>query len=192
MKNKNVLFVVRVIIITALLVVTQLLSKVIPSVPIWDFNLKYLIGDVLFNLIIVYTAAVYGLSYSAVGAIAAPIISVLLSLTPTKIPAMVAVIIAGNIMLAFIVWVCFRASKGLSRVGFRTLQIIGVAAGAFMKLTAMQYITEKIVIPYLMPSASVSASLSAQVTVNVVIYALIGGALALLMIPLLKNVLRTR
>lgn len=192
MRNKNVLFVVRAIIIVALLVLTQLLSKVIPSVPILGFDLKYLVGDTLFNLIIIYTAAVYGLSCSAVGAIAAPVISVLLSLTPTKIPAMVAVIIAGNIMLAFIVWVCFRASKGLSRIGFRTLQIIGVAAGAFMKLTAMQYITEKVVIPYLKPSTSVAASLTSQVTVNVVVYALLGGVLALLIIPLLKNVLRSR
>ena len=192
MRNKRVLFIVRCIIIVALLVLAELLSKVIPSVSVFGFDLNYLVGETLFNVIIVYTAAVFGLSCSAVGAIAAPIISVLLSLTPTKIPAMVAVIIAGNIMLAFIVWVCFRASQGLSRLSFRTLQIIGVLAGAFMKLTAMQYITEKIVISYLKPSASVAASLSSQVTDSVIVYALLGGVLALLFIPLFKNVFRAR
>lgn len=192
MKNKKVLWVTQTAMLIALIVLSQLLVNVIPPIVVGPFQLSQLVTGSLVNLVLIVGAYVAGLSSAGTAALISPILAAFLGNIPGKLPQMVPVVMVGNLVIVFILWLCFRASRGLGKGSAVVLTIVGVAAGAFLKAGVMWGATEKIIVPMLHVAPALEKKLVAVVSVSQVVTAAIGGVIALLVMPALRGFVKTK
>lgn len=190
MRNKKAIWVTQTAMLIALIVLSQLLSRVIPTIPVGQFNLNQLVTGSLVNLVLVVGAYVAGFASAGTAAIISPVLAAFLGIIPGKLPQMVPVVMAGNLVIVFITWLCFRASNGLGRVSATVLTIVGVAAGAFLKMVTMWAAVEKIVVPVLHINESLEKVLVGAVSISQFVTGVIGGCVALLIMPALEGIKR--
>jgi hypothetical protein len=187
MKNKKILWVTQTAMLIALIVLAQLLSNVIPPIVIGPVTLSQLITGSLVNLVLIVGAYIAGMSAAGTSALISPILAAFFGIIPGKLPQMIPVVMAGNLVIVFVVWLCFRASNGLGKSSAVALKITGVAAGAVLKAATMWLTTEKIVVPVLHIAPALETKLVALVSVPQLVTAAVGGALALLIMPTMKG-----
>lgn len=192
MRNKKAIWVTQTAMLIALIVLSQLLSKVIPPIAIGPFKLSQLVTGSLVNLALILGAYLTGLASAGTAALISPILAALLGIIPGGIIQMVPVVMAGNIVIVFITWVCFRAANGLGKAGALFLEITGVAAGALLKMISMWAAVDKIVVPYFHVAAKLEKVIVAAVSIPQFITGLIGGIVALLIIPAFVGVKKGR
>lgn len=192
MKSKKVLWITQTAMLIALVVLSQLLSNIIPPIVLGPFKLSQLVTGLLVNLILIIGAFVPGLSAASTTALISPILAALFGIIPGQLPQMVPVVMAGNLVIVFITWLCFRASRGLGNNSATVLNVIGIVAGALLKAVTMWALTEKIIIPVLHVSAKLAEILVSTVSLPQFVTAMIGGIAALLIMPALRGLTKVR
>lgn len=185
MKNKKVIWVIQTVLLLVLAVLVQLLSRYIPAVKLGPFTLRELISDTLVSFILIISAFVPGLSSAVIAALASPVAAAVLGIMPGNLPQMVPALMAGNLVIVFIPWLCFRASHGLGSLSARILNIIGIAAGALLKAFVSWAATEKIIVPVFKINKELKAELTAMPMPQFVT-GVAGGIIALLVMPAIK------
>jgi hypothetical protein len=186
MKNKKALWITQTAMLIALIVLSQLLSKVIPPIFVGPFNLSQLVTGSLVNLVLVVGACVSGFSAATTAALISPVLAAFFGIIPGGLPQMVPVVMAGNVAIVLIIWICFRASNGLYKRGAVLLNIFGVAAGAFVKMAVMWSATVKIIVPLFKVAPKLEKILVATVSAPQFVTAVIGGLIAMAIVPAMK------
>lgn len=189
MKNKSTLWIARTGLMLALLVVAQFIgSKLIPAgaVVLGPMSITQLITGSLVNMILILTAAVVGLwSGVAVGVLSAVLALVLGIQGQTIITPAVAL---GNVVIVLVTWVFFSLAAKKDQKPYGVLGIAGIVVGAaakcvFLWLSVPALLT---LVPEIKPQ--VAEKLSMMFSYPQFVTALIGGALALAVIPAVKKV----
>lgn len=196
MRNKTARWVTETAMLIGLVIVSQLLSKVIPPIavptPLGPFQTGQLVTGTLVNLVLIVGAFVGGLASAGTAAVLSPVGAALFGIIPGGLPQMIPVIMVGNLVIVFIMWIFFRAARGLSPTPTNILYIMGAASGALLKSDVMLTLTQRFIIPYFHIAQQPAGVVTAMVSLPQIVTAAAGGLLALFIIPLLKNVLKIR
>lgn len=182
---KRILWVVYAALLLALIVLAQTLSKVIPaSVPV----VSQLVTGSLVNLVLIVGAATAGFSATAVAAVLSPVLA--FSMGQMPFAPMIPVILLGNLIIVAIAWAFLR--KDEKRI-FALRYIAGVIVGAAAKCAFLWAATALIVAPILSKNPKVPVSkLLLMFSWPQGVTALIGGILALLVLPAIRAYRRGR
>ncbi len=193
MKNKSTLWIARTGLMLALLVVAQFIgSKLIPAgaVILGPMSVTQLITGSLVNMVLILTAAVVGVwSGTAVGILSAVLALVLgIQGQPIVTPA----IALGNVIIVLVTWLFFHMAAKKGQKPYGVYGIAGIVLGAaakcaFLWLTVPALLT---LVPEIKPAAA--EKLSLMFSYPQLVTALIGGALALLVIPAVKRAAQSR
>lgn len=181
--KKAIMWVAQAGLLIALLVVVQLLTFVVPkSIPL----ASQLFTGSLVNLVLIVGAGSAGFSATAIAAILSPVLALLFG--QMGFPQMVPVVAIGNLVIVAITWAFFKKGAKMSggaRIGFN---IAGIAVGAVVKTAVLWATTLWLIIPaFFAGNAKVAKNLSLMFSWPQLVTALIGGAIALIILPRLKT-----
>ncbi|MFA9380055.1 MAG: ECF transporter S component [Acetanaerobacterium sp.] len=193
MNNKGTLWIARTGLMLALLVVAQFVgSKLIPAgaVILGPMSITQLITGSLVNMILILTAAVVGVwSGIAVGVLSSVLALVLgiqgqVILTPA--------IALGNVIIVLVTWFFFSLAARRGQKAYGVFGIVGIAAGAALKYTFLWLTVPALLLLLAKLPSAVRHKMTVMFSFPQLITALIGGALALTVIPPIKKVLLRR
>lgn len=187
MKNKKAIWITQTAMLIALIVLSQLLSRVIPPITVGPFKLNQIVTGSLVNMVLITGAYISGFSSAGTAALVSPILAAVVGIIPGNLPQMIPVVMVGNLVIVFITWLCFRASNGLGKGSAAILSFVGVAAGAALKMLAMWASVEKIVVPVLHIAPKLEKVLVGTVSISQLVTGIAGGILALLIMPALGS-----
>ena len=165
--------------LTALLLALSVASQFLKNTSV------YLTGPVI-NCILILAAVFCGLWSAVALSLITPLTSWLITLSPlmSAIPLIVPCIMAGNVILAVSIWVGIRKSCRTRNLLF------GALLGAVLKAAFMGGTISLLLLPLLGPAVGLPAPAlaAARVTFSLtqLITALLGGALAVLIVPTLR------
>lgn len=181
--KKAIMWVAQAGLLIALLVVVQLLTFAIPkSVPL----VSQLFTGSLVNLVLIVGAGSAGFSATAIAAILSPVLALLFG--QMSFPQMVPVVAIGNLVIVAITWAFFNKSAKMSGGAKVGLNIAGIIVGAIVKTAVVWATTLWLIIPaFFAGNAKVSKTLGLMFSWPQLVTALIGGAIALLILPRLKT-----
>lgn len=188
-KNKKVItWVAEAGLLIALLVVVQLLTFVVPkSVPL----VSQLFTGSLVNLVLIVGAGSVGFSGTAVAAVLSPVLALLFG--QMTFPQMVPVVIAGNLVIVAVTWAFFRNDAKLPKSAGFGLDIAGIAVGAVAKTIVLWAATSWLIVPvFFAGNAKIGSKLSLMFSWPQLVTAIIGGILALLILPRIRTYLSHR
>lgn len=146
----------------------------------------YLTGPVI-NCILILAAVFCGLWSAVALSLITPLTSWLITGSPlmSAIPLIVPCVMAGNVILSVSVWVSIR-----QKLSTRNL-VLGTLFGALLKAAFMGGTISLLLLPLLGPATELPAPAlaAARVTFSLtqLITALLGGALAVLIVPTLEH-----
>jgi len=175
--NRKILWITRTAVLAALLIVMQAATS--------TFGNTLVTGSVV-NLILIISVMTCGLSTGVTVAIISPICAKFFGIGPfwTLIPF----IILGNIALVLIWHLIGNRKFGKANLP----HIVALVAAAVLKFVVLYLGIVKIAVPVFLklpePKATV---ISNMFSIPQLITALIGGALALIMLPVLKRAVKT-
>lgn len=174
--NKPVQFITRTAVLLALTVLFQSLRSLFPMIPA---NIsQYLVGS-LVNLCLIVASVMVGYQGGLIIAVVAPIIALLQGFTP--FPVLVPAIASGNAVLVVTVSLLHKRNAAFA-----------AALGAVLKFITLTVGVVYIVVPFLLENApdKAKAALSLQFSWPQLITALIGGAVAMGVLAVLRNVIK--
>jgi hypothetical protein len=178
MKNKQILFITQTAVMLALLVGAQFATR----------PLGQLVTGSLVNLILLTSVLTAGLGSGLTVAAASPFLAFLLGL-PYPLPQIVPLIAAGNAVLVTIAWLVRKyAAKGsIKHIVFAAAGLIIASTAKFLFLWVG---VVKILLPLIpdLPEQRINI-ITAAFTWPQLVTALIGSALALAVVPLVKKAL---
>lgn len=179
--DKKILWITRTAILLAICLAFQSLRLVFPSIP------TLVVGS-LVNLVLFITVATVGLTSGIMIAVITPVVAILQSFLP--FPQMILVVAAGNIVLVFVFYLFAKKENHLS-------MIAGVIASSLIKFLLLWGLVKLLIIPLLInfvPEKKVGPVTNA-LTLNFswpqLITALVGGVVALAVIPAVKKSMKT-
>lgn len=176
--NKNVLWITRTALFTALLIVMQAATA--------TFGNTLITGSIV-NLILIISVMICGSASGLAVAAISPACAKFFGIGPLW--SLIPFIIAGNLVLA-LVWNLI-GNRGLENKHIS--YIIAMLAGAVAKFFVLYIGIVRIAIPLLLqlpePQAAV---ISSTFSIRQLFTALIGGGLALVILPVLQNALKDR
>lgn len=146
----------------------------------------YITGPII-NCILIIAAVFCGLLSGAILSIVTPLTSWLITGSPlmSAIPAIVPCIMAGNFLLVLMVWLFICKKSGNKDL------LCGILAGSLIKSAFMGLTISLLILPLLGPSTALPAPAlaAARITFSLtqLITALIGGAIALVIVPTLRH-----
>lgn len=161
----------------ALLVVVQLLTFAIPKgVPI----VSQLFTGSLVNLVLIVGAGSVGFSGTAIAAVLSPVLAY--AFGQMVFPQMIPVVALGNLIIVAVTWAFFgRASRNPGT------DILGIVLGAVLKTAFLWAATAWIMAPiFFAAKAAVGQKLVLMFSWPQMVTALIGGGLALLVLPAIR------
>lgn len=146
----------------------------------------YITGPII-NCILIVAVVFCGLLSGTILSIVTPITSWLITGSPlmSAIPPIMPCIMVGNFVLVLMVWLFTRKESGSRNL------LCGIFVGSMVKSAFMGLTISLLILPLLGPSTGLPAPAlaAARVTFSLtqLITALIGGALALVIVPPLKH-----
>lgn len=146
----------------------------------------YLTGSII-NCILIIAIVFCGLLSGIILSVITPLSSWLITGSPlmSALPVIIPCIMAGNLLLMLTVWLFIR-----KKTGSRNL-LCGIIAGSVVKTCFMGLTISLLILPLLGPSTGLPAPALAATRITFsltqLITALIGGALALIIVPSLKQ-----
>lgn len=167
--------------LTALLLALCIASQFLKNTSV------YLTGPVI-NCILILATVFCGLWSAVALSLITPLTSWLITGSPlmSAIPMIVPCIMAGNVILAVSVWVSIRKSRRTQNL------LLGTLLGAVFKAAFMGSTISLLLLPLLGPTTGLPAPAlaAARVTFSLtqLITALLGGVLAVLIVPTLRRV----
>jgi hypothetical protein len=187
MKKNQLLWITTTAVLLALIVVAQIIP--FPGTVL----LRQFFTGSLVNLILITAASSIGLSSGVTLSVLSPILAFLFGILAA--PVMIPVIIIGNVIVVVITWWFFKTAQNRKNKNeMLVLVISGVILGAVVKCAFLWVTTAKIITPILVSKSAKSALvhlLNLSMSWPQAIAALIGGILALLVLPSIKKYLRT-
>lgn len=176
-------------ILIAMIIVAQYLGRLLPAsaLPAIGFGAQQLITGSIVNLILVVSAAMVGLYAGiTVGALSATTATLL---GIGGVPHMLPVIILGNATIVVVSYLFFEIAK--KQKGSKALyNLFGVIVGAAAKCAVIWILAANVVIPTLVKSDFPQKAIN-MLTLNFswpqAVTALIGGLLAISILPVLKK-----
>jgi uncharacterized membrane protein len=176
--NKKVLWITQTAVLTALLVVMQAATA--------SFGNTIVTGSIV-NLILILSVMMAGLSSGLTVAGISPVIAKFLGIGPLWM--LIPFIVLGNIVLVFI-W-GFLGNRSFARQ--MIVYIVTLIAAAACKFLTLYVGIVMIAIPYLLNLPEKQATtISGMFSIPQLFTALIGGVIATVMLPLLKNAMKSR
>ncbi len=178
MTNKQrILWITRTAIFIALLVAVQWVTKPLG---------QYVTGS-LVNLILILSVMLAGVAAGVTVAVLSPALAFLLGIGPALIQ-LVPFIMLGNVAIV-LVW-HFIAGKGAEGKSL-VRNVIAAAAGAGVKFLVLFLTIAKFAVPVLLKLPEPQATMiSTMFSVPQLITAAIGGAVAVVVVPLLKKIIK--
>jgi hypothetical protein len=187
MKNKQLLWITTTAVLLALIVVAQILPFP-SSIPL----LRQLFTGSLINLILITAAGSIGLKSGATLAVLSPVLAFLLGQLPA--PLLIPIVATGNFIVVLVTWWFFKeAQKKESKSGMLILVLSGVLLGAIFKCAFLWIATAKIITPILVSKSTKQVLINAlnlSMSWPQAIAAIVGGILALLILPSIKRYIK--
>ena len=185
--SKAAVWVAEAALLLALLAVVQLLTFAIPkSVPI----VSQLFTGSLVNMVLIVGAGTVGLSGTAVAAIASPLLAY--AFGQMTFPQMIPVVAVGNLILVIALWFFLRPVAGPWASGTGR-GILGIIVGAAAKTAFLWGATVWVILPmFFAGKASAAKKLSMMFSWPQAVTAVIGGILALLVLPAIRTYRKKR
>ncbi len=172
--NKKVLWMTETAVMIAVLVALQWVTK-----PMGQF-----VTGSCVNLVLGVSVLVGGLWCGLTVAALSPFFAFLVGIGPAFLP-IVPMVAVGNAVLVVVLWVLLRGKKELC--GFSYVAVVAAAAAKFATLF---FLVVKVVLPTLGLAEKQVAMLSASFSWPQLVTALIGGALAVTVVPVIKKAIR--
>lgn len=181
--KKAIVWVAQAGLLIALLVVVQLLTFVVPkSIPL----VSQLFTGSLVNLVLIVGAGSVGFSGTAIAAILSPVLALLFG--QMSFPQMVPVVAIGNLVIVAVTWAFFKNSAKMSGGAKFGFNIAGIAIGAIVKTAVLWAATSWLIIPvFFAGNAKVGKNLSLMFSWPQLVTAIIGGVIALLILPRIRT-----
>lgn len=180
MKNTKLLWITRTAVFLALLIAAQFVTRSMG---------QYATGS-LVNLILMATVLTAGLASGLTVAALSPILAFLLGIGPA-VPQVIPGVVVGNAVIVLILWLFVeKLAKGKSTGKAIGIWISGVIVGAAAKFLTLWLIIVKLVLPMLTLKPKIVETLSAAFSYPQLITALIGGALAILIVPAVRRAIQ--
>jgi hypothetical protein len=175
--KKRIQWITRTGLFVALLLVIQVATK--------PFNITLLTGS-LVNVILIISVMTCGFSSGLIVAILSPIFAMLLGIGPLWL--LIPFISLGNLTL-IVLWYLISHRVFKDRfAGYFAALVLG-AAGKFLVL----YLTVvRLMVPLLNLPAKQAGGISAAFSISQLFTALIGGAVAIMVLPILKKAIFTK
>ena len=174
MKHKGVLWITRTAVLVALLITTQTLAA----------SMGQFVTGPLVNMILVVSVMIGGFSTGAAVGFLSHFFAKLLGIGPLW--TLVPVVAAANVLFV-LVWHLIGNRNIVNKTVSR---IIALAAAAICKFGFLYIGVVQIVLPVLGLPEGVTAAISAVFSLNQLFTALIGGALALLILPIIEKAVK--
>ncbi|MDD3141007.1 MAG: hypothetical protein PHX08_18845 [Lachnospiraceae bacterium] len=175
--KKKILWITQTAVFTALLIVTQTITS----------SMSTLVTGSIVNLILILSVMMYGLPTALTVAAISPLIARFLGIGPLW--SLIPFIAAGNLALVFL-WHIIGNRK---IINVHITCIIATIVGALGKFIVLYFGIVKFAIPLLLNlPAKQATAISTVFSVPQLITATIGGILATLIIPAIKNAFKER
>lgn len=186
--KKTITWVAEAGLLIALLVVVQLLTFVVPkSVPL----VSQLFTGTLVNLVLIVGAASVGFSATAIAAVLSPVLAILFG--QLLFPQVAPVVAVGNLVIVAVIWVFFKPGANKPKGSGLVLNIAGIAVGAVAKTAVLWAAVSWLIIPlFFVGNPKVGKNLALMFSWPQLITALIGGIIALLVLPPVRTYLNHR
>ncbi|HOJ48761.1 MAG TPA: ECF transporter S component [Bacillota bacterium] len=182
MKKSTILWITRTAVLIALLVVFQWGLGALSG------NNQFVVGSAV-NLVLIVAATISGLYSGITVAVLSPFLAFVLGIGP-KIVGVVPFIALGNLVLVLI-WY-FIAKNASATVSGYIRMAVALVVGAAVKCAVLYLSIVKIAIPYLLNLKQPQIDTFTQMFgITQFFTAAIGGALALVVVPLLKSAIKT-
>lgn len=172
-KNKGIQNLIRSGLFLAIAIVFQIIGKNFPQVS------QFLVGPVV-NSVLLLTAYVCGTNYGIAAAALTPVLALLLGQFPALLASFIPFIIIGNMIYVFV----FGILKNKTQPG----KYIGAVLGSFLKYFFLYLSASKLVLLLgLGIPQKILPKLTAMMGLPQLITALFGGAIAIIIIEILKR-----
>ena len=188
-KSKSTIWLVRTALMLAIVVVAQIIGKLIPAgaVILGPMSLSQLITGSLVNMVLIVTVATLGMVSGVTVGILSALLATLLGIGPI-FPIITPAIAIGNAVLVLVVnFFFYLASKNKQKLLLNIVGIV-VAAGAkcaFLWITVPQLLK---LVPEIKEKQQ--AMLTIMFSYPQAVTAVVGGIIALMIIPILKKVIK--
>lgn len=166
----------------ALAVLAELLTRSVPKLALGPFRLDQLLVATLIDLVLIIGAGTAGLAPAAAAAVLSPAAGYFTGAIPA-VPALIAVVALGNLLLVAVLWGTFRLSRGLYRYPSAIVNVLGVLLGAGADSALLWAATERIILPLFRPDAAAAQALRTGFTLSPGIAAFAAGLLSILILP---------
>ncbi len=180
--QKKILWITQTAVMLALLVSVQYVTSFIPK-PVQQF-----VTGSCVNAILAVTVLMVGIWSGAVVAVVSPFMAFLFNIGPKFIQLLPGIALGNLVFVLMLQFIADPRAKNLGR------QAAALVLAALAKFAALYFVIVKLLVPMLVSSgkmpAAVSAVMSAQFSWPQLVTALIGGAVALAIFPLLRRALK--
>ena len=178
MTNRKVLWITQTAVLTALLIVTQAVTASLGNT---------LVTGSMVNLILIVAVMLAQLSSGLTVAAISPIFAKFLGIGPLW--SLIPFIVIGNMVLVWVWHLLGNRKFGKPAIGY----IIALVAAAIGKFLALYIGVVQIAVPYLLQLPDPQAvAISGMFSIPQLVTASIGGALAVIILPLLKKAAASR
>jgi hypothetical protein len=178
--QRRVSWIAQAALLLAILLVVQLVAFTIPkSVPI----VSQLFTGTLVNLVLIVGSATVGLAGTAVAAFLSPMLAFVLG--QMKFVHMILPVGIGNLLIVVITWMFFRRRDALKQPVI--MDSLGILLGAIVKWLFLWVFTVLIIVPMFFLETPAANALSTMFSWPQLITALLGGVIAVLVLPAIRN-----
>ncbi len=192
MTHKSTLWIVRTALMLALLVVAQFAGKLIPAgaAVLGPMSLTQLITGSLVNLVLIVTAATVGAWSGITVGVLSSVLALILGIQAQ--PIITPAVALGNVVIVLVVWIFFTLAEKNNQKPLGLFGILGVVVGAAAKTGFLWLAVPALLklLPEMKPKQA--ETLTLMFSYPQLATALIGGLLALLIIPTVKRALGNR
>lgn len=192
MKHKSTLWIVRTALMLALLVVAQFAGKLIPAgaAILGPMSITQLVTGSIVNIILIVTAATVGVLSGVTVGVLSSILALILGIQSQ--PILTPAIALGNVLIVLVTWVFFTLAERANQKPLGLYGIVGVVLGAVVKTGFLWLSVPALLrlIPEIKPKQA--DVLTRMFSYPQLITALLGGLLALFIIPAVKKAMGKR
>lgn len=192
MTHKSTLWIVRTALMLALLVVAQFAGKLIPAgaAVLGPMSITQLITGSLVNLILIVTAATIGVWSGITVGVLSSVLALILGIQAQ--PIITPAVALGNVVIVLVMWIFFTLAEKNNQKPLGLYGILGIVVGAAAKTGFLWLAVPALLrlIPEMKPKQA--ETLTLMFSYPQLVTALIGGLLALLIIPTVKKALGSR
>lgn len=171
----------------ALMIVVQLLAFVVPkSIPL----VSQIFTGSLVNFVLIIGAATVGFTGTVSAAILSPVLA--FAFGQMLFPQLIPVIAIGNSVIVAVTWFFFRHDN-LSKKSNIRIDLLGIVAGAVAKTAFLWAVISWIILPsFFAGKVQIAQKLGFMFSWPQFITAIIGGVIALLILPVIQTYRKNR